>query len=50
MSNIKSITVINMEVPCCFGLYHLVKEALDASGKTIPLTQETISIKGEKIS
>ncbi len=50
MSNIKSVTVINMEVPCCFGLYRLVKEALAASGKTIPLTQETISIKGKKIS
>jgi Pyruvate/2-oxoacid:ferredoxin oxidoreductase delta subunit len=50
MSNIKSITVINMEVPCCFGLYHLVKEAVAASGKTIPLKQETISIKGEKMS
>ncbi|MCW4031316.1 MAG: 4Fe-4S binding protein [Candidatus Bathyarchaeota archaeon] len=49
-SNIKSITVVNMEVPCCFGLYRLVKDALAASGKTIPLKQETISIKGEKIS
>jgi NAD-dependent dihydropyrimidine dehydrogenase PreA subunit len=49
MSNIKSVTVVNMEVPCCFGLYRLVKEALDASGKTIPLKQETISIKGEKM-
>jgi Pyruvate/2-oxoacid:ferredoxin oxidoreductase delta subunit len=49
MSNIKSVTVVNMEVPCCFGLYRLVKEALAASGKIIPLRQETISIKGEKI-
>ncbi len=50
LSNIRSITVVNMEVPCCFGLNHIVKEALVASGKTIPLRQETISIKGEKIS
>jgi Pyruvate/2-oxoacid:ferredoxin oxidoreductase delta subunit len=50
MSNIRSVTVVNMEVPCCFGLYRLVKEALVASGKNIPLRQETISIKGEKIS
>jgi Pyruvate/2-oxoacid:ferredoxin oxidoreductase delta subunit len=49
MANIKSLTVVNMEVPCCFGLYRLVKEALAASGKIIPLRQETISIKGEKI-
>ena len=49
-SDIRSVTVINMEVPCCFGLYHLVKEALASSGKNIPIRQETISIKGEKIS
>ncbi len=50
MSNIKSAMVVNMEVPCCFGLFRLVKEALATSGKTIPLKQETISIKGEKLS
>ncbi len=49
-SNIKSVTVVNMEVPCCFGLYRFVKQAIDASGKTIPLIQETISIKGNKIT
>jgi Fe-S-cluster-containing hydrogenase component 2 len=47
-SNIRSITVVNMEVPCCFGLNRLVQEALELSGKKIPLRQETISIKGEK--
>ncbi len=49
-SNVRSVTVVNMEVPCCFGLYRLVKEALDSSEKNIPLKQETISIKGDKIS
>jgi hypothetical protein len=39
-----------MEVPCCFGLYRLIKEALDSSGKNVPLKQEIISIKGDKIS
>lgn len=48
-SNIRSITVVNMEVPCCFGLYRLVKEALASAGKNIPLRQETISIRGNKI-
>jgi Pyruvate/2-oxoacid:ferredoxin oxidoreductase delta subunit len=48
-NNIKSVTVVNMEVPCCFGLYRLVKEALASSEKDIPLKQETISIKGDKI-
>ena len=49
-SNIHSITIVNMEVPCCFGLIRLVKEALELSGKTVPLRQQTISIKGEIIS
>jgi Pyruvate/2-oxoacid:ferredoxin oxidoreductase delta subunit len=49
-NNIRSVTVINMEVPCCFGLYLLVKEALDSSGKATALRQETISIKGNKIT
>jgi Fe-S-cluster-containing hydrogenase component 2 len=49
-SNIRSATVVNMEVPCCFSLYRLVKEALDSSGKNIPLKQEIISIKGDRIS
>jgi Pyruvate/2-oxoacid:ferredoxin oxidoreductase delta subunit len=48
--NINTVTVVNMEVPCCFGLYRLVKEALESSGKAAPLRQETISIKGNKIT
>ena len=49
-NNIKSITVVNMEVPCCFGLNRLVQEAMELSGTKIPLKQETISIKGKKLS
>ncbi len=49
-NTIKSVTVVNMEVPCCFSLFRLVKEALDSSGKRIPIKQETITIKGEKNS
>jgi hypothetical protein len=49
-NNIQSITVVNMEVPCCFGLKRIVQEALELSGKKIPFKQETISIKGEKLA
>ena len=48
LSTIRSIAVVNMEVPCCFGLYRLVKEAVDSSGKTIPINQTIISVKGKK--
>ncbi len=49
-NEIRSVTVVNMEVPCCFGLYRLVKEAINSSGKTTSLRQETISIKGDNIT
>lgn len=47
-SNIKSITCAHMEVPCCFGLVHIVKEALKSSGKEIPVEEVTIGIKGDR--
>ncbi len=48
-ASIRSVTIVNMEVPCCFGLHRLVKEAMDSSGKVIPLKQEIISIKGDRL-
>jgi len=41
-----SITVAHMEVPCCFGLKHLVSEALRAAGGDIPVTEVTIGVDG----
>jgi len=49
-SNIASITIAHMEVPCCFGLNYIVKEALSASGKDIPLHEITIGVRGDKKS
>lgn len=48
-NDIKSITYAHMEVPCCFGLLPIIKEAIASSGKEIPFNDVTISIKGEKI-
>ena len=36
-----------MEVPCCFGLYSTVEEAIKDSGKEIPLIKETIGVNGD---
>lgn len=47
-SNIKSLTVAHMEVPCCHALYTIAKEAIKASGKDIPLKKWVIGIKGDK--
>jgi len=46
-NNIKSLTVVRMEVPCCGGLIYLVKQAIKASGKDIPLEEVVIGIKGD---
>jgi len=47
LNNIKSITLLHMEVPCCFGLKQIVSEALRLSGKKIPLKEVTVGIKGD---
>ena len=44
---IKSIKVVHMEVPCCYGLVHIAQEAIKRSGKDIPLKTVNIGIKGE---
>ncbi len=48
-NNIKSVTVVRMEVPCCGGIENAVKTALQASGKMIPWQVVTISTNGEVI-
>lgn len=46
-NNIKSVTVVRMEVPCCGGIEHAVKTALQQSGKFIPWQVVTISTDGK---
>ena len=45
-NNIKSVTIVRMEVPCCGGLEHAAKTALQNSGKLIPWQVVTISTDG----
>lgn len=46
-NNIKSLTVVRMEVPCCGGLEHAAVTALKNSGKFIPWQVVTISTDGK---
>jgi len=46
-SDIRSLTVAHMEVPCCSGLTRIADEALERSGKQIPAHDVTISIEGK---
>lgn len=46
-NDIRSVTIVRMEVPCCGGLESAAKRALQASGKFIPWQVVTISIDGK---
>jgi len=46
-NDIKSVTVVRMEVPCCGGLEMAAKKALQQSGKFIPWQIVTISTEGK---
>ena len=48
-NNIKSITIVRMEVPCCGGIEYAVKKAIQDSGKFLPWQCYTISIDGNII-
>ena len=48
-NNIKSVTVVRMEVPCCGGIESAVKTAVSASGKDIPVEVVIISTRGQII-
>jgi len=49
-SNLKSLTVVHMEVPCCSGLTYMAKKAIASSGRNIPFDEITIGIKGQILS
>ena len=48
-NDIRSVTVVRMEVPCCGGIENAVKTALQDSGKFIPWNVVTIATDGSII-
>jgi NAD-dependent dihydropyrimidine dehydrogenase PreA subunit len=46
-SDVKSVTVLRMEVPCCGGIAMAARQAVAACGKQIPYKEVTIGIQGE---
>lgn len=46
-SNLKSITILIMQVPCCSGLVQLAQQAINNSGKSITTNIVVISPQGE---
>lgn len=48
-NDIRSITILRMEVPCCGGIEMAAKRAVQNSGKKIPLRVATVSVKTNEI-
>lgn len=46
-SNINTLTVLMMEVPCCGGLLHIAKAARENASRNIPVKAMVMSLNGE---
>ena len=46
-ANIRSVTTVVMEVPCCAGLPMIVKRGMSAAGADIPISEITIGVRGD---
>ncbi|PHR30632.1 MAG: 4Fe-4S ferredoxin [Desulfotalea sp.] len=49
-SNLKSLTILIMEVPCCSAMKVIIKKAVEKSGSSVPVEEITISTRGEEIA
>lgn len=47
VNDLKSVTVVRMQVPCCSGITHAVKSAMLQSGRIFPYNEVTIKQNGE---
>jgi hypothetical protein len=46
-NDIKRLTVVHMEVPCCSGLIMIARQAVAQSGKDVPLETIRVGVQGE---
>jgi len=49
-NDIRSVTCVHMEVPCCSGLVNIARSAIEASGKVVPFAEVTVGVKGGILS
>jgi len=45
-NRLKSLTVVHMEVPCCFGLTEIAKRAIAAADVELPFDDVTVALDG----
>lgn len=48
-ADIRSVTVVDMEVPCCSAMPKIVQKGMEAAGKEIPMEEVVISVRGKVI-
>ena len=48
-NKLRSLTVVHMEVPCCFGMTHIARESVKRSGVKMPFEDVTVDLKGKVI-
>lgn len=46
-AGIQSVTVVDMEVPCCSALPGIVKKGMEAAGKSVPFEEIVVSVQGQ---
>ena len=46
VNNVRSVTAVRMEVPCCGGVMSIVEEAVKRSGKNVIMKEYTIGLQG----
>lgn len=47
--DIKSLTILIMEVPCCSAMNVIIKKAMETAGASVPVEQITISTQGDEL-
>lgn len=48
--NLKSLTILIMEVPCCSAMNVIIKKAMERADTAVPVEQITISTRGEELA
>ena len=47
INKLNSLTVIHMEVPCCFGLTHICSRAIASAGTKLAFEDITVTLQGK---
>lgn len=48
--SVRKVTCLRMEVPCCGGMTAVLKEAINRSGRKLPLTEVIVGVKGDVLA